>query len=124
MKIRSVLFFIAISIVTTLISKSASADPLSIELDSESVTIFNCHDFIFSGSADGGSPPYSFSFSGAPAGTMLEVQEDDHIFDISGTPTETGTFNISITVEDEDGETETTTFTLTVNPNTPLPYDH
>ena len=120
MKIRSVLFFIAISIVTTLISGSASADPLSIEVTNNPTSVFACHAVDGVVTAEGGSPPYSFSISGAPAGITLsdEGPTEENSVNIQGSTTLTETFNISITVEDEAGETETTTFTLTVKPNT------
>jgi uncharacterized membrane protein len=57
-------------------------------------------------SATGGTAPYSWSMSGAPAGLSINRSTGQ----ISGTPTVVGTFNISVTVTDSLGLKATRTY--------------
>ena len=116
MKIRSVLFFIAISIVTTLIPKSASAQ-IDITFDTTDLTVLKCSNFTNSVSVEGGVTPYTIELADAPDGVSL-VKIDEHNYEIKGAPTETGTFYIDVQVEDDQGETNEYGFNLTVNDNT------
>ncbi|MEU0885314.1 S8 family serine peptidase [Lentzea sp. NPDC005914] len=61
--------------------------------------------------ATGGTPPYTWSVSGLPAGLSANASGA-----ISGTPTTAGTSTVTATVTDSAGKTGTTTFTWTVNP--------
>ncbi|MBM7856985.1 S8 family peptidase [Lentzea nigeriaca] len=61
-------------------------------------------------SASGGTPPYTWSVSGLPAGLSASSSGA-----ISGTPTTAGTSTVTATVTDSAGKTGSATFTWTVN---------
>jgi hypothetical protein len=61
--------------------------------------------------ASGGTPPYTWSVSGLPAGLSASASGA-----ISGTPTTAGTSTVTATVTDSAGKTGSATFTWTVNP--------
>ncbi|KOV85060.1 S8 family serine peptidase [Nocardia sp. NRRL S-836] len=61
-------------------------------------------------SATGGTPPYSWTVSGLPAGLTASSSGA-----ISGTPTTAGTYSVTATVTDSAGKTGTATFSWTVN---------
>jgi hypothetical protein len=60
--------------------------------------------------ATGGTPPYTWSASGLPAGITLASDGT-----LSGTPTAPGSTSITITVTDANKQTASETITLTVN---------
>jgi subtilisin family serine protease len=60
--------------------------------------------------ASGGTPPYTWSVSGLPAGLSASASGA-----ISGTPTTAGTSTVTATVTDSAGKTGSATFTWTVN---------
>ncbi|WP_020524087.1 proprotein convertase P-domain-containing protein [Catelliglobosispora koreensis] len=64
-------------------------------------------------SASGGTPPYTWSATGLPAGLSINASSGQ----ISGTPTTAGTSNVTVTAS--GGGTGSTSFTWTVNPVTP-----
>ncbi|SDP12430.1 Serine protease, subtilisin family [Lentzea jiangxiensis] len=61
-------------------------------------------------SASGGTPPYTWSVSGLPAGLTANASGA-----ISGTPTTAGTSTVTATVTDSAGKTGTATFSWVVN---------
>ncbi len=61
-------------------------------------------------SASGGTPPYTWSVTGLPAGLSASASGA-----ISGTPTTAGTSTVTATVTDSAGKTGTATFSWTVN---------
>src|SRR5262249_52252495 len=62
-------------------------------------------------SASGGTPPYTFSATGLPAGLSISSSGV-----ISGTPTTAATSTVTATVHDSASGTASTTFTWTINP--------
>ena len=101
MTMRSVLFAIAISVVTTLISGRVSAQELTIE-SFEDISGTGNHIDILLGNAmpdvqvvvTGGSPSYTYSLSdGLPGG--IDINETTG--QISGTPIGIGEFTITVT---------------------------
>ena len=60
-------------------------------------------------SATGGTPPYTFSFSGLPGGVTGNSSGS-----ISGTPTAAGTFSVTATVNDSKGGTASKTYTVVI----------
>jgi large repetitive protein len=58
--------------------------------------------------ASGGSPPYTFTASGLPAGVTLSGNS------ITGTPTVPGVYSIGVTVTDSNNATATTTISFSV----------
>jgi hypothetical protein len=73
----------------------------------------------YSGSvaATGGTPPYTWSATGLPAGLTLDPSSGA----ISGSPTASGTASVMFTVTDAGGQTASATLSLTVAPSTPAP---
>ncbi|MEU7476088.1 S8 family serine peptidase [Lentzea sp. NPDC042327] len=61
-------------------------------------------------SASGGTPPYTWSVTGLPAGLSASSSGA-----ISGTPTTAGTSSVTATVTDSTGKTGSATFSWTVN---------
>ncbi|XVV06891.1 S8 family peptidase [Actinosynnema sp. CA-248983] len=59
--------------------------------------------------ASGGTPPYTFSFTGLPAGLTGASNGT-----VSGTPTTAGTYNVTVTVTDSASRTGSATFTWTI----------
>lgn len=79
-----------------------------------SVTVGSNVSFGFS--AAGGSPPYTFSATGLPAGLAISASTGT----ISGAPSGSGTATVSVTVTDHAGVSASTSFTLTATlPSTP-----
>lgn len=62
-------------------------------------------------SATGGAPPYTFAFSGLPAGLTGSSSGG-----LTGTPGTAGPFSIGVTVTDSKGATASKTFTGTIAP--------
>jgi serine protease len=62
-------------------------------------------------SASGGTPPYTWSASGLPAG--LSINSSSGL--ISGTPSAAGTFNVTATARDTSNQTGSTSFTWTIS---------
>ncbi|GLZ31575.1 hypothetical protein Lesp02_37630 [Lentzea sp. NBRC 105346] len=62
-------------------------------------------------SASGGTPPYTWSVTGLPAGLSASSSGL-----ITGTPTTAGTSSVTATATDSAGKSGSTTFTWTVNP--------
>src|SRR5665213_2571970 len=60
--------------------------------------------------AAGGTPPYSFSASGVPAGLSMASSGF-----LSGTPTAPGSFSLSVTVTDSQGLSVSGSFALTIS---------
>ncbi len=65
--------------------------------------------------AVGGTPPYSFSATGLPAGLSLA-----HFGNLSGLVAQPGTYNFSVQVTDGTGLTVSSSFSLTINIPPPL----
>ena len=63
--------------------------------------------------ASGGTSPYTYSLSGAPAGVNINV--DDTPGKIGGTPTETGEFDVTVTARSACGCEGTRKFKITVS---------
>ena len=63
--------------------------------------------------ASGGSQPYTWSVTGAPAGLTM----DSAAGAISGTPTTAGSFNFTVQVSDKNGATASKLLALTINPS-------
>jgi hypothetical protein len=63
-------------------------------------------------SASGGTPPYTWSATGLPAGLSINTTSGV----ISGTPTTAATSSVTVTVHDSASATGTTTFSWVVNP--------
>jgi uncharacterized protein (TIGR03437 family) len=66
-------------------------------------------------SASGGTAPYTYTGTGAPAGITVSS-----FGSVSGTTTQTGNFSLSITATDGSGTQAAATFTLLINPAPPL----
>jgi len=67
--------------------------------------------------ATGGTPPYTWSDGGLPAG----LSNSSSTGEITGTPTAFGSFSVSVTVKDANGLTATAQYSLTVNPPAAAP---
>lgn len=118
MTMRSVLFAIAISVVTTLISGRVSAETLTIE-SFEDISGTGNHIDILLGNAmpdvqvvvTGGSPSYTYSLSGSLPGG-IDINETTG--QISGTPIGIGEFTITVTVVDNVGNSVQGSFTMSI----------
>jgi uncharacterized protein (TIGR03437 family) len=64
-------------------------------------------------SADGGTPPFSWSVSGGSLPSGLSLSSGGTI---SGTPTEDGPFSVTIKVDDSGSQSKTKTFNLDIDP--------
>ena len=64
-------------------------------------------------SATGGTPPYTWSLVGSPAGLQLDASTGT----LSGIPPAPGTFTFTVQVKDSAGATATKSITLTVSPS-------
>jgi Putative Ig domain len=62
-------------------------------------------------SASGGTPPYTWTASGLPAGLSINATSGA----VTGTPTTAGTSSVTVTAKDSTGATGSTSFTWTVN---------
>ncbi len=67
-------------------------------------------DYSASLSATGGTPPYTWTATGLPAGLSLDAAKGA----IGGKPTATGSFNVALTVSDSAAGKASTTITLSV----------
>ncbi|HTT26748.1 MAG TPA: kelch repeat-containing protein, partial [Thermoplasmata archaeon] len=67
---------------------------------------------LFSAAVDGGTSPYTYSWTGLPAGCTAR-----NAAEISCQPTASGTFRVGLTVRDAAGETVYTNVTVTVAPS-------
>jgi subtilisin family serine protease len=63
-------------------------------------------------SATGGTPPYTWSATGLPAGVTINSGTGQ----MSGTPTTAGTYSVTVTVTDSASRTGSATFTWTISP--------
>lgn len=66
----------------------------------------------FSAVASGGTGPYSWTYSGLPAGCTTKNRSS-----LTCNPSVTGTFNVRVTVADRFGESANATVALTVTTN-------
>ena len=66
--------------------------------------------------AVGGTPPYTLTVSGLPAG----VSYDEATRTISGTPSEAGTATVAITITDTNGDSDTVSQTIEVQAPPPI----
>jgi subtilisin family serine protease len=64
-------------------------------------------------SASGGTPPYTWSATGLPAGLSINTSTGL----ISGTPSTVATYNVTVTARDTGARTGNTTFTWTITQN-------
>lgn len=85
-----------------------SIPPLTISIAPTSVSTIVGGSVSASFSANGGSPPYSYSASGLPSGVTLSSGS------FTGSPTQAGTFNVSVTVTDSKSVSNYTSVTLNV----------
>ena len=96
------------------VSFSQGTTPLSVRLTVDPTSITLRNSTTLTATASGGTPPFSYLYSGLPTGCVTQNSST-----WSCTPTVTGSFSVLVNVSDSVGGKASATATLTVNASSP-----